>query len=91
MHEIGHIMTHKHGMRRCESEYFATIWALKKAKEYKLKIPYKEIANYQRYIDMEKQRGINRNGTGYGNYDLSNYNKCEIVELKIKEPKPVKY
>lgn len=90
LHEIGHIMTYKTTMRRCESEYFATIWALERAKEYGLEIPQKELKKYQDYIDRERQRGLNRHGEGYrDSYDLSNYDAGEIVELKIKEPKPV--
>jgi hypothetical protein len=90
LHEVGHIMTYKSGMRRCEDEYYATIWALEKCKEYGLEVPEKIVISYQRYIDREKQRGLNRNGVGYGNYDLTNYDKSEIKELKIKEPKEVK-
>lgn len=91
MHEIGHIMTFKSGMRRCEDEYFATIWALERAKEYGIEIPQREIEKYQRYIDRERQRGLNRHGKGYrDHYDLFNYDISEIVELKIKDPKPLK-
>lgn len=61
-HEIGHIETTTSKMRRCESEYFATVWAINKCKEYKLEIPEKTIANYQRYINMEHDRGIRRGG-----------------------------
>ena len=35
-HEIGHIKTYKSSMRRCESEYYATVWAIEKFKEYDL-------------------------------------------------------
>ena len=87
-HEIGHIMTTKRAMRRCESEYYATIWALEEAKKYEIEIPLKEIAKNQKYIDMELMRGISRNGSNYReNYNLLSYDKNEILERKVKEPK----
>ena len=65
MHEIGHLETTKSRMRRCESEYYATQWAIDKAREYGLEIPDKIIAEFQEYIDMELRRGLRRHGTGY--------------------------
>lgn len=63
LHEVGHVETTKSKMRRCESEYFATIWALNVAKEvYNLTIPYKIIKDYQDYINMEHDRGVRRGG-----------------------------
>lgn len=64
-HEIGHIMTFKGWMRRCESEYYATVWALNKAKELKIKIPETIIDRYQRYIYNELDRGLRRGGLNY--------------------------
>lgn len=64
-HEIGHIETTKAKMRRCEAEYYATVWAIDKCKEYGLKIPQKTIDEYQEYIDMEKDRGVRRHGSNY--------------------------
>ena len=61
-HEIGHIETTKSSMRRCESEYFATVWAIEKCKEYALDIPSSIIDRYQRYINQEHDRGVRRNG-----------------------------
>lgn len=90
LHEIGHIMTTTSKMRRCEEEYYATIWALERCKEYDLEVTNKIIQQYQRYINMELDRGIRRGGTYNGTFDISNYNTSEIVELKIKEPKPSK-
>ncbi len=69
-HEIGHCMTTKSGMRRAEAEYYATVWAIDKAKEYGLEIPKKIIEEYQDYIDMEIDRGIRRGGVGYGDLTL---------------------
>ena len=43
LHEIGHIETTKSYMRRCEEEYYATVWALEKCKEYGIEVPAKEI------------------------------------------------
>ena len=66
-HEIGHIMTTKSSMRRAESEYHATLWAMNKCKEYGLDIPRKTLEIYQDYIDREVERGKRRGGSGYGN------------------------
>jgi hypothetical protein len=65
-HEIGHIETTTSKMRRAESEYYATVWAIEKCKEYGLDIPEKIIERYQKYIDMEIDRGRRRGGSGYG-------------------------
>ena len=62
LHEIGHIMTTKSNMRRCESEYYATVWAIEEAYKYGIEIPEKIIEDYQRYIYMELDRGLRRNG-----------------------------
>lgn len=59
-HEIGHIETYRSGMRRCESEYEATVWALDLCKELGLDVPDKTIKKYQDYIYMERSRGIRR-------------------------------
>lgn len=65
LHEIGHIETTKTNMRRCESEYYATKWAMATAKEYGLDVPDKIINQYQRYINMELDRGKRRGGKNY--------------------------
>lgn len=67
LHEVGHIMTTKSGMRRCESEYLATVWAIEKAHEYGIadKISDKVKSLYQRYIFMELDRGVRRHGKDY--------------------------
>lgn len=62
LHEIGHIETTKSYMRRCESEYHATVWAIERCKEYGIAVPEKEIREYQAYIDMEHDRGVRRGG-----------------------------
>lgn len=69
-HEIGHIMTTKSNMRRAESEYHATLWAIAESEKYGIEIPQKLIASYQKYIDMEKARGERRGGQGYGELQL---------------------
>lgn len=72
-HEVGHIETHRSNMRRCESEYYATVWALERCREYGLKVPERIVKLYQDYIDREKDRGIRRGGVGYGEYSLTPY------------------
>lgn len=64
-HEIGHIMTYKTSMRRCESEYHATVWALEKVKEYDLIVPPDLLDKYQAYIYLELERGKRRGGKHY--------------------------
>ena len=61
-HEIGHIETTKSSMRRCESEYYATVWAIERFKEYGLEVPQKQLDRYQQYIWRELDRGLRRYG-----------------------------
>ena len=61
-HEIGHIETTKSNMRRCEEEYYATMWAIKKCNEFDIEIPQKTIDLYQNYINEEHARGVRRGG-----------------------------
>ena len=70
LHEVGHIETTKTTMRRAESEYFATMWAIEKCHEYGLKVPDSIKKDYQDYINMEIDRGKRRGGSGYGNLIL---------------------
>lgn len=65
-HEIGHIETTKGYMRRAESEYHATMWAIRRCQEYGLMIPEKIIKDYQDYINEELERGKRRGGVNYG-------------------------
>ena len=62
LHEIGHVETHPGSMRRCESEYAATQWAIARFKEYKLEIPEAVLKKYQEYIWRELDRGLRRGG-----------------------------
>lgn len=64
-HEIGHLETYKTKMRRCESEFAATQWAIDKFKEYKLKLPEKTIQMHQEYVFRELDRGLRRGGKNY--------------------------
>ena len=70
-HEIGHVMTTKGTMRRCESEYYATVWALEECRKYGLDVPDSIVQTYQDYIDREMDRGKRRGGTGYAALILS--------------------
>lgn len=72
-HEIGHIETTKSNMRRAESEYHATTWAIDLCNRYGIEIPSKIIEVYQKYIDREIDRGQRRGGTGYGSLNLWDY------------------
>ena len=66
LHEVGHIMNNSSWMRRAEQEYYATVWALEKCKEYGIVVPDRIIQEYQDYIDEEIARGERRGGAGYG-------------------------
>lgn len=70
LHEIGHIETTTSSMRRCESEYYATVWAIERCREYNIPVPRYIIERYQAYIDMEKARGLRRGGSCYEKLDL---------------------
>ncbi len=70
LHEIGHVETTKSSMRRAESEYYATKWALDRCEEYGVEVPGKVVDAYQNYIDAEVERGKRRGGQGYGNLEL---------------------
>lgn len=74
-HEIGHVMTHKSTMRRCESEYYATRWAIDKLESMGVDIPLDILQRYQNYIDRELDRGLRRGGKHYPSFD----------EMKIAE------
>lgn len=74
LHEVGHIETTKAGMRRAEEEYYATVWALERCKEYGITVPQKTIDLYQEYIDYTKDRGERRGGSGYGSLSLAAMN-----------------
>jgi hypothetical protein len=50
LHEIGHIMTNKSGMKRCEEEYYATQWAISEMKKYDYMISDKRKDEFQQYI-----------------------------------------
>lgn len=82
LHETGHIETTKSNMRRCESEFYATVWALERCAEYGLTIPERIIDLYQDYIDREKARGIRRGGSGYT--DLSLQPHIERLGVVVK-------
>lgn len=71
LHEVGHIETTTAKMRRAESEYYATVWALERCKEYGITVPEKTLSLYQNYIDYTKRRGERRGGSGYGSLNLS--------------------
>lgn len=64
-HEIGHIENNGsnicgYPMRRGESEYYATVWAIDRCKEYSLEIPKQILKDYADYIHMEIDRGCRR-------------------------------
>ena len=72
-HEIGHIMTTKTWMKRAEEEYYATIWAIDRFKEYGLEVPEHVMFVYQRYILQEIARGMRRKGKGYWDMNIYKY------------------
>ena len=66
-HEIGHIETTTSKMRRCEEEYYATVWAVEKMCEYGISEKISESIKklYQEYIWRERDRGVRCGGAGY--------------------------
>ena len=51
LHEIGHILNNDNSMKKCEREYYATVWAIKQSKKYKLNISDDCKEMYQKYIN----------------------------------------
>lgn len=60
LHEIGHIETNKAGMKRCEQESEATLWANAHIKELGLPLKRKIINKFKKYIRRTYDRGIRR-------------------------------
>lgn len=58
LHEIGHLETNKPGMKRCEEEYYATMWAIEKMKKYDFDIPQNDKAEFQEYVWKWREIGI---------------------------------
>lgn len=83
-HEIGHIMTKTSKMRRCESEYYATVWAIQELAKYNLKAPDRTIKAYQNYINRELRRGLRRGGQNYMSKEEMDLSKALDVTLKTK-------
>lgn len=83
-HEIGHIMTKTSKMRRCESEYYATVWAIQELAKYNLKAPERTIKAYQNYINRELRRGLRRGGQNYMSKEEMDLSKALDVTLKVK-------
>ena len=51
LHEIGHILNNNNSMKKCEREYYATVWAIKESKKYNLNISNNCKRLYQNYIN----------------------------------------
>lgn len=74
LHEVGHICNnHYPNLRRAESEYHATTWAIDRLNEYGIKCPLRTIYKYQRYIEVERARGLRRGGKDYPELNLYKY------------------
>lgn len=67
LHEIGHIMTNKENMKRCEQEYLATDWAIKEAKIIGFDVPKNYIDTYQKYIFKWRETGLKLGGKNIPN------------------------
>ncbi len=84
-HEVGHVETKTASMRRSESEYYATCWAIDRCREYGLSIPENEIYDYQEYVLEEIRRGKRRHGGGYGVLDLYKYAGIHKTGAEMKK------
>ena len=60
LHEIGHIETHKPGMKRCEQESEAVRWSIAKLRELGLPVKRRQLASYKKYVRMTYDRGVRR-------------------------------
>ncbi len=72
LHEVGHIVTNTQSMHRYEQEYYATQWAIDRCRDYGLAVPERTVEQYQRYIDLELERGIRRGLKRYRRLLLAN-------------------
>ena len=88
LHEVGHVETFKPSMRRSESEWYATIWAIDRCKEYGLEIPDSILHIYQRYIILELYRGLRRHGKGYGEMNIYKYAGVDKPAKELKDEFP---
>ena len=84
-HEIGHIETTKRSMRRAESEYFATCWAIDRFKEFGYQVPEKTMHTYQWYVLYEVARGKRRGGSNYPELHLYKYAGIDKSIEQFKE------
>ena len=88
------LITYKTKMRRCESEFNATVWALQELDKYNIQVPINIIDKYQRYINMEYNRGLRR-GANFNiskdDLNISNYKYVKLNVKKVTEPKEVKH
>lgn len=62
LHEIGHIETNVAGMKRCEEEFYATQWAIKKMKKYDCEISDLRKKEFQNYIWKWREIGMKLGG-----------------------------
>lgn len=61
LHEIGHIRNNKPGMKRCEEEYHATVWAIKAMHQYKFIVSDEVKDIYQKYIySLRRKNGLSK-------------------------------
>lgn len=63
LHEIGHVLTNKKRMKRCQMEYEATVWAIKEAHRIGFDIPPAYRKTYQDYIWSWLDAGIKVRGS----------------------------
>lgn len=74
LHEIGHVITNRIGMKRCMEEYLATQWAIDHAKDFDVHVSHKRIMEFQNYIYKWRETGIKHKAK----------NMPTIEELKLK-------
>lgn len=90
-HEIGHIETFKSNMRRCESEFYATQWALNRLYEQGVNVKEDIIKTYQAYIDRELERGLRRGGGNYNdNLKLVIYSNNPLFKEEPEKKREIK-
>lgn len=60
LHEVGHAIANKPGMKRYEEEFYATVFAISKMEHYKLSLSNKRKKEWQNYINKYREGAIKR-------------------------------
>ena len=90
-HEVGHIENNDSKMRRAEEEYYATVWAIDRLREYGIRTPQSTLFKYQRYILLEKARGVRRGARRYDELNLYKHAGYDVTLEQVFEACDVRW